>query len=169
MSLIRSNKISRMAKQPLYGKKPDGRGQHNVIPITDFRKQAYLEWLCTPPKEREPKHKIELAKQLNIDRQTLTAWQNDKEFLEEWERLYLKTIGNPERKQEIMDTLYRTAIDNDDPKHVSAAKQYFEIEGSVKPQRMQVELSGSAKELTDEQLDALIADKAVSMKESRAS
>lgn len=154
-------------RDPLYGIKKDGRGQHNVVPITDFRKQTYLKWLCTPPKERDPKTQTDLAAQLGIDRQTLHAWKDTKEFLEEWERLYLKTIGNPSRKQEIMDTLYRTATDADDPKHVQAAKQYFDIEGSVKPAKMQIEVTGSAKDMSTEDLDAMIAELAKAEKKQR--
>ena len=68
-----------------------------------------------------------------------------------------------------MDTLYRTAIDPDDPKHVQAAKQYFEIEGSVKPARMELKVTGSPKELTDKQLADIIALKATSELEHRQS
>jgi hypothetical protein len=152
---------------PLYGKKKDGRGQHSVVPLTDFRKQALLTWLCTTPKEREPKTMSQLAVVIGVERKTLYVWKEDKEFLDEWERLYLKTIGNPDRKSQIMDTLYATATDPDDPKHVQAAKQYFEIEGSVKPAKLQVELTGTAKELSDEDLALLIAEKAQAEKASR--
>ena len=160
-----------MAKpEPLYGEKVDGRGKHLVIPITDFRKQTLLKWLCTPVSEREPKTLTALAEQLGFDRRTLQLWKaEDKEFIEAWEKLYLKTIGDPGRKQAIMDTLYKTATDPDDPKHVQAAKQYFEIEGSVKPQKMQVEVSRPAKELTDEELDAILAEKISAEKQQRAS
>ena len=156
-----------MKATPLHGKKQDGRGQHKVIPLSDFSKQAFLGWLCTPVKERDPKSQVALADQLGIDRQTLRAWRNDKEFLEEFERRYLATIGDPSRKSEIMDTLYKTAIDPDDPKHVQAAKQYFEIEGSVKPAKIDLQVSGSPKELTDEQLAEIIQLKAVGEMEQR--
>lgn len=139
-----------------------------VIPITDFRKQTFLKWLCTAPKDREPKTQEALAQQIGMSREVLSRWKDDKEFLEAWEKLYLKTIGDPERKQKIMDTLYRTATDPDDPKHVQAAKQYFEIEGSVKPSKMTVEVTRPAKELTDDELDAIIADKIGQEKEQRS-
>jgi hypothetical protein len=159
-----------MAKpEPLYGDKVDGRGKHMSVPITDFRKQAYLAWLCTAPNDREPRTQIDLASQLGVTTRTLQNWQNDKEFLEAWEKLYLKTIGNPEVKMRIMKTLERTATDPDDPKHVQAAKTYFDIEGSIKPQKMQVEVSRPAKELTDEELDAILAEKISAEKQQRAS
>jgi len=157
-----------MAEQ-LYGEKVDGRGKHMLVPISDFRKQAYLDWLCTPMKEREHKTKEALAGSLGLTRRTLTNWSDDKEFLEAFEKRYLKTIGDPGRKQEIMDVLYRTATDPDDPKHVQAAKQYFEIEGSIKPAKMQVEVSRPAMDLTDDELDAILADKIASERSQRAS
>ena len=137
------------------------------VPVSDWRKQAYLKWLCTPPADRDPPTKIALAETLGVDRRTLANWQNDADFLHEWEKLYLKTIGSPERKQTIMDTLYGTASDRDDPKHVQAAKTYFEIEGSMRPQQMQVHVSKDADLLTDEQLDLMISAHAESERERR--
>lgn len=158
-----------MAKPtPLYGEKEDGRGKHLHIPIDDFRKQTFLKWLCTPVKERDPKTMELLADQLGLTRRTLSNWKDDKEFLEAWEKRYLKTIGDPSRKQEIMDVLYRTATDADDPKHVQAAKQYFDIEGSIKPQKVQIEMTRPAKELSDDELDAILADKIAAEKNQRA-
>lgn len=144
----------------MYGEKKNKRGQHNVVPISDWRKQSYLQWLCTPPKEREHKSEVSFGKSIGQTDRTLRNWKNDKEFLDAWEKLYLKTIGNPARKSEIMDTLYKTATDPDDPKHVQAAKQYFEIEGSVKPAQMEVNVKREAAALTDEELQQLIAIKA---------
>lgn len=156
------------ASEPLHGRKIDGRGKHMVVPISDFRKQAFLAWLCTPVKERDPRTMEDLAEQLGVTRRTLTNWKtDDKEFIDEWEKRYLKTIGDPSRKSEIMDTLLRTATDSDDPKHVQAAKAYFEIEGSIKPAKMQVEVTREAKELTDDELAQLIALKAEAEHERR--
>lgn len=149
-----------------YGKK-DGRGQHMVVPITDPRKQAFLRWLCTPIKEREPRSITGIAQQIGVDRVTLWKWKEDKEFLEAWEKMYLQTIGDPSKKSEIMSTLYQTATDPDDPKHVQAAKAYFEIEGSIKPARMEVSVSRPTSELTDEQLAELLAERAAAEKDQR--
>jgi hypothetical protein len=127
-------------------------------PIDGPQKQKFIEWLLTPKLERVPATMEELSKILRVERRTLTNWKTkDKEFMEEWERQYLNSIGNPERKQKIMDTLYETATDPDDPKHVQAAKQYFEIEGSLKPQKHQVEISKSPINLSDDELDEILA------------
>ena len=139
-----------------------------IIPIDDFRKQRFLHWLCTPPKDRDPSTMEVLAEELGLTRRTLTNWKDEKEFLEAWEKLYLKTIGNPEVKMRIMKTLEMTATDPDDPKHVQAAKTYFEIEGSVKPAKMDVQVTQRpAKELSDEQLAELVSMHATAEQEKR--
>ena len=139
-----------------------------IVPTSDFRKQAYLDWLCTPPKERHPATKVAFAETIGVTHRTLNNWTDEKEFLEEWEKRYLKTIGDPSRKSQIMDTLLRTATDPDDPKHVQAAKAYFEIEGSIKPAKMDVQImQRPAKELSDAQLAELIALNAVAEQQQR--
>lgn len=142
-------------------------GLYQIVPITDSRKQAFLRWLCTPMKEREPRSITDFAETIGVHRTTLTAWRDDKEFLEAWEKLYLRTIGDPSKKSEIMQTLFRTATDQDDPKHVQAAKAYFEIEGSIKPARMEVTVQRPAAELTDDQLATLLAERAEAEKAQR--
>ncbi len=153
----------------MYGKKVDGRGKHKHIPVSDFRKQAYLEWLTTPPKERDPSSEVKFCETIGVTRKTLLNWRDDKEFVEAWEKKYLKTIGDPSKKQQIMAVLYKTATDGDDPKHVQAAKQYFEIEGSLQPAKVKVEVTGAAKDLSNEDLDKLLAELAVAEKDHRAS
>lgn len=61
-----------------------------------------------------------------------------------------------------MNTLMATATDADDPKHVQAAKAFFEIEGSLRPQKNQVDIKVTAapSELSDDDLERLMSDKA---------
>jgi len=66
-----------------------------------------------------------------------------------------------------MATLWRTATDPDDAKHVQAAKAYFEIEGSMKPAKMEVTVQRPAAELTDDQLATLLAERAEAEKAQR--
>lgn len=143
-------------------------GGNKHTPVTDFRKQRLLDWLCTPVKERKPKTIIELAEELQVTRRTISTWKNDdKEFMEEWEKRYLRTIGNPERKSDIMSTLLKTATDGDDPKHVQAAKAYFEIEGSLKPAKMEVQVTRPAANLSDAELEELLTARAAEEKKAR--
>lgn len=137
-------------------------------PISDWRKQAFLEWLCTPVPERDPSTMQGLADQLQIERRTLTNWKTqDKEFMQEWEKLYLRTVGNPERKQNLLDVLYKTGSDGDDPKHVQATKTYFELVEAVKPQKMEVAITRPAASLSDDELNELLAVRATEEQQAR--
>ena len=77
----------------------------------DWRRERFLEWLCTAPKDRMPDTQYELAEELGCDRQMLTEWKKDAEFLALWEKRYRQTIGSPERAGQVMQSLYETAID----------------------------------------------------------
>ena len=131
--------------------------------ITDFRKQRLLEWLLTPVAEREPSALYELAEEVGMTRRQLTQWKSEPDFLEEWERQYRHTVGNPERKQAVIDTLYRTATDQDDPKHVMAASRYLEAVDAIAPQKVDITVKGGkVTELSNEQLQELMAQYAAS-------
>lgn len=156
-----------MAPDPVYGKK-DGRGQHLVVPLSDWRKQKLLEWLCTVKPDRKPKLIGELADHLGVTKRVLDKWKGeDKEFQEEWEKRYRRGIGSPERKQQILETLFQTATDQDDPKHVAAAAKYLDYVDDAKPSRMEVTVSKEVSNLTDDQLEDLIVVKATAEQANR--
>lgn len=122
-----------------------------------------IEWLLRPKSERVPRTQSDLASQMGCDPSQLSAWKRDVEFLQAWDSQYLQTIGSPDAKMKIMQTLMATATDPDDPKHVQAAKTYMEIEGSLRPSKAQVDVNlhgAKPSELTDAQLDELMSSKA---------
>lgn len=122
------------------------------------KQQRLIEWLCTPKRDREPGTQEALAKRLRIGTTTIARWKNDPEFLKRWEAHYLSTVGSPERKQTLMDTLFRTGSDADDPRHVQAAAKYMEIAEGLRPQQLEITVTQRpVKEWTDEQIDAAIA------------
>lgn len=122
------------------------------------QKQArFIEWLCTPKRERDPQSQQELAKQLHISGARLSQWKNDPEFVKAWEAHYLATVGSPERKQTLMDTLYKTGSDADDPRHVTAAAKYLELADGLRPTQIEVTVKRPAEDLSDDQL-AFIAN-----------
>lgn len=122
----------------------------------DERKQRLIEWLCTPKRDRDPATQEALAKKLRVRPNKLSEWKQDPEFLKAWEAYYLRTVGSPERKQSLMDTLFRTGSDADDPRHVAAAAKYMELVEGLRPQQIEVTVKRPAQELSDEQLDAII-------------
>jgi len=121
------------------------------------KKQAFIEWLCTPKRDRQPQTQEELAKQFRIGVSTLTNWRKNPDFVALWDQHYMTTIGSPERKQALLDTLYKTGTDNDDPRHVQAAKTYMELVDGLKPQKLDITVNRPAKDLSDEELDAIAA------------
>lgn len=140
---------------------------YSPIPLSHPTKQRYLDWLCTPVVDRVPRTQKELAVELVTTEATLSRWKQDAEFLEEWTRRYRATVGNPEKQQSVLEALYRTAVDRDDPKHVQAAAKYLEAVDGIKPKQLNINVTQGASELTDDQLMALLADRAAQEFESR--
>lgn len=124
------------------------------------KKQRFIEWLCSPKRDRDPGTQQELARRLRVSAATLGNWKKDTEFLKAWENYYLQTIGSPERKQTLMDTLFRTGSDADDPRHVQAASKYLEIAEGLRPVTLVQVTTRPVEQWTDEQLDEAIARRA---------
>ena len=128
----------------------------------DIVDRRLLTWLLTAPGDREPRTMVELAREMGTSPDALTKRKAKPEFLKEWEVEYLRTVGNPEVKMKIMRALEQIASDPDDPKIVQAARAFFEIQGTVKPQGS-VEVNVNTKapsELSNEDLQRLVAMKA---------
>lgn len=130
--------------------------------IDDANRERFILWLCTPPAERDPRTQDALAQEFGYSpgSSALTALKRDPEFLRDWNTRYLQTISSPEKKMRIMERLEATALDEDDPKHVQAAKAYFEIEGSLRPAgttNVEVQTGPPVSDVSDEKLEALLA------------
>jgi hypothetical protein len=128
--------------------------------LNDPRVIVFLDWLCTVNEDREPPTQVALAAELSVSPGTLSAWKNDGEFLRAWEQRYRKTVGSPEKAQQVITKLYETATDRTDPRQVPAARAYLEAIDAVKPKKMDVTVTRSAKELSDNDLIALLAERA---------
>lgn len=127
----------------------------------DFRIQRVVEWLCTPPGEREPRTQNELATEIGKTGTWISALKNDAAFLRLWEDRYRRVVGNPGKVQEVLQSLQETAADRTDPRQVQAARAYLEALDVMKPKRVDVTVtSTAAKQLTDEQLTEMIAARA---------
>lgn len=129
--------------------------------LNDFRVQRFLDWLLTPPAERNPPTQKTFAEEVGMDPFLLGQWKKDPDFFGEWERRYRKTVGSPEKAQAVMAALYETATDRTDPRLVPAARAYLEAVDVLKPKKIDVTVTqGKAKDLTDEELLALLAERA---------
>lgn len=130
------------------------------IAPNDWRRQHFLEWLCTPPDHRDPHTMKELAAEFGLSEQTLFRWKREPEFLGEWEIQYRKVVGSPEKAQRIMDKLFETAEDRTDPRQVQAAKAYLEAIEVIKPKKVEVTVNKAARDLSDDDLYAILAERA---------
>lgn len=132
--------------------------------VLSDKQQMYLDWLCTPPAERTPPSKAKYATTHQVSEQTLRRWEKLEHFRELWRRRVDDLTGSPERTQTLLDRLYEAALNGD----VNSAKLYFQVTGKMAPQQVQVTSKRAAGELSDEELDALIADRAHTEKRLRA-
>lgn len=137
------------------------------IPVSDWRKQRFLEWLCTIKEDRDPPLQKDLAEELSVSPNTLVTWRNDPDFLEEWHRRYRKTVGSPERMQLVLERLFETATDRTDPRQVAAAKEYRMAVEGVAPTRFELNVT-NARDLSDEALAELLAEAAAQEANDRA-
>lgn len=129
--------------------------------MSDWRVQRFLEWLCTTHADREPSTQRELIEVLGISQQMAASWKKDADFLGAWEALYRKTVGAPERVHQVLNQLYDTATDRSDPRQVQAARAYLEAVDAARPKKVEGATSTrAAKELSNEQLLAILAERA---------
>jgi hypothetical protein len=132
----------------------------------DPRKLRLMQWLTTPRNERSPSSQDRLATELNVHPRSIRDWMSDPVFREAWEREAKNVVGDPDRVQNVLDELYRAAIDSGNKAQVQAAKLYLEATNSIKPAPIEITVS-KPHELSDEQLDELLAQGAAQLRQER--
>jgi hypothetical protein len=125
---------------------------------------AYLEWLCTPASERTPSSKKAYAAETGTYPTTLRAWEKLEHFRKAWQTKVDEVVGSPERTQNLLDRLYTAGMNGD----TKSAQLYFQVTGKMAPQQVSVSRERVAVELTDAELDDLIATRASAEKKLRA-
>lgn len=124
----------------------------------DPKKMRYIEWLTMVPDYRRPKSERELAVELDVYPKTLYNWRQEREFREVWRDESDEVIGGADRRQAVLETLYRAATDEGNPRHVSAGKLYLEAIGAMSPPRLDISVSGKALSmLSEDELESFIA------------
>lgn len=128
----------------------------------------YIEWLTTVPDYRVPKTEREMAAELDVYQKTLYNWRQDRDFIEVWRGESDDVVGGPDRRQAVLEVLYRAATNERNPRHVSAAKLYFEAIGAITPPKIDVNVSGRALGmLSDDEIEKLIAVGVVELQKDR--
>jgi len=131
--------------------------------ILDVRQEQFLNWLMTPAGHRTPTSQDKLALELGVDETTLRRWKKKPAFKLEWERRVNELQQSPERTQKLLDSLYERAMNGDN----NSAKLYLQATNRLAPTQVHVEHSTKPSDISDAELDALIAAAAQSEAESR--
>ena len=126
--------------------------QNEELSLTAAQQQ-YLEWLCTAPSERTPPSKEKMASHLGVNISTLRRWEKKDVFVEQWKASVDSIQGSPERTQRLLDTLYSKALDGD----TKSAQLYLQATNRMAPPTVTVQTNKKAAELSDSELDSLIA------------
>lgn len=135
----------------------------NLDAVLTQTQTDYLEWLCTAPSERTPPTKVKFADMVGVDSKTLRRWEKKPVFRDEWERRVNQIQGSPERTQRLLDTLYAKALDGD----TKSAQLYLQATNRMAPQTLEIKSDKSAAQLSDTELDELIAAMASREKQAR--
>ena len=126
--------------------------QNEELTLTQ-QQQVYVEWLCTAPSERLPATKKAMALELGVDITTLRRWEKKEVFRNAWKDTVDEVQGSPERTQRLLDTLYAKALDGD----TKSAQLYLQATNRMAPPTVTVQSNKKAAELSDAELDSLIA------------
>lgn len=131
--------------------------------VLDSRQEAYIGWLCTPPSERTPASKEKYADSIGVNISTLRRWEKKEVFRKEWQSKVDDVQGSPERSQRLLDTLYEKALGGD----IKAAQLYLQATNRMAPPTLTVKSETNIGQLSDKELEELIAAVATQEKETR--
>lgn len=123
----------------------------------------YVDWLCTAPSERVPTTKKAMAAELDVDITTLRRWEKRAGFKSVWQGQVDELQGSPERTQILLDTLYGKAVGGD----VKSAQLYLQATNRMAPPTVELKTERRVAELSDSDLDELIAAMAKRERDSR--
>lgn len=109
----------------------------------------FIEWLCTPPPDRDPRSQNELARRLGKDPGTLTRWKDDPLVREQWERRLRQMNVSPEAMQPIIQTLHAKAVGGD----IKAAELYMKYVAQISPpKKVEIDDKRGIEELSDDEI-----------------
>jgi hypothetical protein len=131
--------------------------------VVDARQESYIGWLCQPPSERIPASKEKYAESIGVNISTLRRWEKKDVFRKMWQSKVDDVQGSPERSQRLLDTLYERALSGD----IKAAQLYLQATNRMSPPTLTVKSEKATAELSDKELDELIAAVASHEQESR--
>jgi len=115
--------------------------------------EQYLDWLCTAPSERVPPSKNKYALENSVDISTMRRWEKKDIFRSRWKTQVDDIQGSPERTQKLLDNLYNKALEGD----TKSAELYLKATNRMAPPSVTISSNKKTVDLTDAELDSLIA------------
>jgi len=115
--------------------------------------EKYLDWLCTAPSERVPASKNKYALENSVDISTMRRWEKKDIFRSRWKTQVDDIQGSPERTQKLLDNLYNKALEGD----TKSAELYLKATNRMAPPSVTISSNKKTVDLTDAELDSLIA------------
>ena len=126
--------------------------QNEEMTLTAPQEQ-YLDWLCTAPSERVPASKNKYALENTVDISTMRRWEKKDIFRSRWKTQVDDIQGSPERTQKLLDNLYNKALQGD----TKSAELYLKATNRMAPPSVTISSNKKTVDLTDAELDSLIA------------
>lgn len=115
--------------------------------------EKYLDWLCTAPSERVPASKNKYSVENSVDISTMRRWEKKDIFRSRWKTQVDDIQGSPERTQKLLDNLYNKALEGD----TKSAELYLKATNRMAPPSVTISSNKKTVDLTDAELDSLIA------------
>ena len=115
--------------------------------------EKYLDWLCTAPSERVPASKNKYSMENAVDISTMRRWEKKDIFKSRWKTQVDELQGSPERTQKLLDNLYNKALEGD----TKSAELYLKATNRMAPPSVTISSNKKTVDLTDAELDSLIA------------
>lgn len=115
--------------------------------------EKYLDWLCTAPSERVPASKNKYSIENAVDISTMRRWEKKDIFRSRWKTQVDDIQGSPERTQKLLDNLYNKALEGD----TKSAELYLKATNRMAPPSVTISSNKKTVDLTDAELDSLIA------------
>lgn len=129
--------------------------------LEDSRKVRLLDWLTTPPSERQPQSQNKLAEELGVSARLLRMWKAEPTFRALWEKQAKEIIGEPDKVQRLLEQMYEGATNPEETlaSRVRAADLYLKAVDGIRPPAVDA-AAKTAREMSDAELEALIAQEA---------
>jgi transcriptional regulator with XRE-family HTH domain len=120
--------------------------------VLSASQDAYLQWLCDPLRKGG---KQDQADALGVNRSTITRWENNGAFRKAWTERVQELGGSPDRLATAYDALYEQGLAG----NTNAMKLWLQATGNLRTETEAPRVK-SVRDLSDEELDALLAERA---------